>query len=106
MQTTISTYSGIVPLKSLTLKRKVNLITMDSRVKDIIVTGMTCTNNNTLLLSNCTFNTSILVIDDDAKYIKSIPSWHLSWDIAMIPANNVVVATFGSQVQCFLTLTK
>ena len=69
MQTTISTYSGIVPLKSLTLKRKVNLITMDSRVKDIIVTGMTCTNNNKLLLSNCTFNTSILVLDDDAKYL-------------------------------------
>ena len=105
-QTTISTYSGIVPLKSLTLKRKVNLITMDSRVKDIIVTGMTCTNNNKLLLSNCTLNTSILVLDDDAKYLKSIPSWHLPWDIAMIPAKNVAVATFGSQVECFFDVDK
>ena len=103
---TISTYSGIVPLKSLTLKRKVNLITMDSRVKDIIVTGMTCTNNNKLLLSNCTFNTSILVLDDDAKYLKSIPSWHVPWDIAMIPAKHVAVATFGSQVQCFFDVDK
>jgi hypothetical protein len=102
----ISAYPGIAPMKSLTLKRKVNLITMDSKIKDIIVTGMTCTDNNKLLLSNCTFNTSILVLDDDAKYLKSIPSWHLPWDIAMIPGKNVAVATFSSQVQSFFDVDK
>ena len=94
-------------MESLTLKRKpkVNLITMDSRVKDIIVTGMTCTDSK-LLLSNCTFNTSILVLDDDAKYLQSIPSWHLPWDIAMIPGKNVAVATFQSQPIYFFGVDK
>ena len=68
---TISAYPSIVPLKSLTLKRKVNLISMVSGVKDIMVTGMTCTNNNKLLLSSCTHYTNILVLNDTGQYLRS-----------------------------------
>jgi hypothetical protein len=103
---TISAYPGRAPLKSLILKRKINLITMDSRVKDIIVTGMTSTDNNKLLLSNCTFNTSILVLDDDARYLERFPSRHLPWDIAMIPGKHVAVATFESQKQSFFDVDR
>lgn len=102
---TISTYPGTAPLKSLILKRKVNLISTVSGVKDVIVTGMTATTNNKLLLSNCIFGTNILVLDDNGQYLRSISSdLALSWDIAMIPGKNVAVATFESQVQCFFDL--
>jgi hypothetical protein len=103
---TISANPGIAPLKSFTLKRKVNLISMVSGVKDIVVTGMTSTNNNKLLLSNCTFGSNLLVLDDNAQYLKSIPSDHFSWDIAMIPGKNVAVATFESQETCFFDVDR
>ena len=104
---TISAYPSIVPLKSLTLKRKVNLIGMVSGVNDIMVTGMTCTSDNKLLLSNCRNDNCILVFDDNGQYLRDIPSCgFLSWDIAMIPGKNVAVATFASQPTCFFDVDR
>ena len=103
---TISAYPSIVPLKSLTLKRKVNLIGMLSGVNNIMVTGMTCTNNNKLLLSNCETK-YVYVFDDNCQYLGGIPSrMVLPWDIAMIPGKNVAVVTFASQPTCFFDIDR
>jgi hypothetical protein len=72
-----------------------------------MVTGMTCTSDNKLLLSNCGNDNCIHVFDDNGQYLRDIPSSGvLSWDIAMIPGKNVAVATFASQGTCFFDVDR